>query len=610
MGLAFERNLTRRVGAVAISNVDGLGPAEWLELVRSAERSGELLTAADLAERGLAEHPGDVWLAHRAVLALARAGSTEEAARRFDAYGLGDHDEEDVAALRARIAKDIALAASGRERARDAARSAQLYGAIFARTGGYYPGVNAATLSLLAGDAPAARALATDVLERLAASDDESYYAAATEAEAELLLGREDAARAAVARAARLHAGDYGAVATTRRQLRLVCAVVGVDDSLLSALAGPTVAHFCGHRIAAPGTDGRFPAAQEASVALAIAAELDRRPVGIAYGSLASGADILWAEALLQRGSELNVQLPFAREEFERTSVASSGAHWVVRFERCLSAAGSVGYATEDAFLGDDVLYRYGTELSMGLALLRARFLDAEVRQLAVWDGGPALGAAGTAIDVDTWARSGQETMVVRIDGARAPEEPRATVEPSPGRVVRALLFGDLKGFSRLTDEQLPRFAEAVLGAFAAVLARHPDVEVSNTWGDGLFAVLANVESAADCALELQAAMGGLDLEAAGLPPDLSLRLGAHLGPVFPVHDLVRDTRTYMGSHVSRTARIEPVTPPRAVYVTEPFAAALLLAGRDDLACDYVGHMPAAKDYGRLRMYSLRRRGR
>src|SRR3954454_23843600 len=194
MGLPFERNLTRRVGAVAISNVDGLGPAEWLELVRSAERGGELLTAADLAERGLAEHPQDVWLAHRSVLALARAGSPEEAARRFDAYGLGDREEEDVAALRARIAKDIALAASGPERAREAARSAELYGAIYARTGGYYPGVNAATLSLLAGDASAARALATEVLEGLAATGDGSYYAAATEAEAQLLLGRPDAA--------------------------------------------------------------------------------------------------------------------------------------------------------------------------------------------------------------------------------------------------------------------------------------------------------------------------------------------------------------------------------------------------------------------------------
>ena len=37
--------------------------------------------------------------------------------------------------------------------------------------------------------------------------------------------------------------------------------------------------------------------------------------------------------------------------------------------------------------------------------------------------------------------------------------------------------------------------------------------------------------------------------------------------------------------------------------------AALELSRRDDLACDYVGHMPAAKDFGRLRMYRLRRRG-
>jgi class 3 adenylate cyclase len=61
-----------------------------------------------------------------------------------------------------------------------------------------------------------------------------------------------------------------------------------------------------------------------------------------------------------------------------------------------------------------------------------------------------------------------------------------------------------------------------------------------------------------------------------------------------------------MGSHVSRTARIEPVTPPGTVYVTEPFAAALVLAGRSEFACDYVGHLDAAKGYGRLRMYRLR----
>jgi adenylate cyclase len=93
----------------------------------------------------------------------------------------------------------------------------------------------------------------------------------------------------------------------------------------------------------------------------------------------------------------------------------------------------------------------------------------------------------------------------------------------------------------------------------------------------------------------------------AGLAQHLALRLGAHVGPVFPTRDPVLDGPAFIGSHVSRTARIEPVTPPGAVYVTEPFAAALELHGGPDFLCDYVGHMAAAKDYGRLRMYRLRR---
>ncbi len=142
--------------------------AEWAEAVRDAERRGELLTAFDLAERALEEHPEDLWLKHRAVLALARAGSTEHAASRFREYGLTDVQTEDVAALRARIVKDIALAAEGPERRDAAGRSADLYAAIHARTGGWYPAVNAATLSLVAGDGIRASALARAALDALA----------------------------------------------------------------------------------------------------------------------------------------------------------------------------------------------------------------------------------------------------------------------------------------------------------------------------------------------------------------------------------------------------------------------------------------------------------
>jgi class 3 adenylate cyclase len=171
------------------------------------------------------------------------------------------------------------------------------------------------------------------------------------------------------------------------------------------------------------------------------------------------------------------------------------------------------------------------------------------------------------------------------------------------------MLMGDISGFSKLSDEQLPMFANVVLGAFARVLGDHDtDVEYRNTWGDALYAVLSGAPAAARCALELQEAMGALDLEEVGLPQHLAFRLSGHIGPVFPIQDPVLGTQAFMGSHVSRTARIEPVTPPGAVYVTEAFAGALELSGCSDVGCDYVGHMPAAKDYGRLRMYRLRRR--
>lgn len=145
-----------------------------------------------------------------------------------------------------------------------------------------------------------------------------------------------------------------------------------------------------------------------------------------------------------------------------------------------------------------------------------------------------------------------------------------------------------------------------MLGAFGGVLAQYgAQVLYRNTWGDGLFVVMADACLAARCALKLQAAMASIDLGQCGLPDSLALRLGGHFGPVYEAVDPVLGLTNYFGAHVSRTARIEPVTPPGEVYVTEQFAARLAL-DRDGFDCDYVGLVPAAKGYGNLRMYHLR----
>jgi hypothetical protein len=50
------------------------------------------------------------------------------------------------------------------------------------------------------------------------------------------------------------------------------------------------------------------------------------------------------------------------------------------------------------------------------------------------------------------------------------------------------------------------------------------------------------------------------------------------------------------------------VTPEKCIYVTETLAAVLALHNADAFECDYVGMTQAAKHYGKMRMFLLRRR--
>jgi class 3 adenylate cyclase len=150
-------------------------------------------------------------------------------------------------------------------------------------------------------------------------------------------------------------------------------------------------------------------------------------------------------------------------------------------------------------------------------------------------------------------------------------------------------------------------FIEGVLQPFAGVIDTFGNaVQFRNTWGDGLYLVLDDVNAAAQCALALQDAMRAVDTELLGMPP-LLLRVGAHVGPVFETRDPVTGSLGYFGVEVTRTARVEPGTPPGDVYVTDPFAALVALDDDCECSCQYVGPVPAAKGYGTLPLYTLRR---
>jgi len=605
---AVERRMTSTQGPAVSAE-------ELLKEVKSFFDHGEFFRAYDLASDAMEAFPGNVALAHRAVLSLANAGATALALEKYYEFGLDQRPETDARSLLGRLKKDQAFAETGEARAATFREARVLYERAF-RTASdandpeaYYPAINAATLALLHGDAEMASRLAGEVLDllasRIANLDEDAaadrYWVLATALEAYLVRGDLDAADVMVDRVVAAAGRDDAALATTGRQLERIVAAKRIGAGVLAAFQPPTVVHFLGDI-----------AAQAVTVATDIAALVKGMRIGAAYGSLASGADIMFAEALLEQGVAINIVLPFAASDFIDQLVSPAGEAWVTRFNDCLAAAKTVRFATEDAYLGDDQLFTYGSSLAMGLASLCARHLHAPLMQLAAWDGAVDEGAtAGTAAEMSAWREAGHPVTVVPVGPNADVEKLRPWRRPevaSGRRDTRAMLFGDIHGFSKLTDAQLPRFTETIMGTLGEVARRHGEhIAFTNTWGDGIFVVFRDAGRAAACALDMQDAMSAVDLEAAGLPDTLKLRLGGHLGPVYELDDPVTDRPNYYGAHVSRAARIEPITPEGCVYVTETFAAMLALHNAGEFSCDYVGNTEMAKHYGRLRMFLLHR---
>jgi len=584
-----------------------------IDEVRQQLRQGEYLLAYDLADQALEHMPDDDALRHAAVLALARTGAIELAQQRFIELGLNDVRTEEVISLKGRLSKDLALSSAGAPDLRHLRTAIAAYEDGYSIDQGYFPAINVATLSAIAGNLDAAQVWARRALEHAdKRADKDGYYAHATRAEALILLGKPNGAAQAITSAVDAHSADFAARSTTLRQLHRLCAVLDLNASILEPLRPPDVVHYSGHIIALAGEPGRFPAYQEASVAGELAAHFSARPISRAVGSLAAGADILAAEAALAAGAALDVVMPFDKDEFVRISVAPSGPAWVDRFRRCFDAANRVHFVTEDAYLGDDELFGYATEYALGLTRLRGQWLSAKQRQVVVWDGEMGPSGSGTSHDLKLGRATGFEQQIIRVESTRT--EPCGLAAPLTAshtelkRVRRAMIFGDFKGFSKLTDGQLPDYVSRVLGACADVLERYEtSLHFKNTWGDGLFLVFDDIAQAAECAFHLQEAITSIDHSAHNLPNTLGLRLGFHYGPVYVTHDPVLNRENCFGFHVSRAARIEPITPEGSVYVTEQTAAAIALADPDRYRSDYVGRQPLAKGYGSFPMYHLRR---
>jgi len=597
--------------------------------------------ACDAFRKAIEFHAADPDLLFCGALAHARSGAITAAHTFLDraqAVTTAPDRLTDVLSMRGRLWKDAYHRAPDGPQAKALAERARTeYRAAYELTHDSFPGINAATLSWLLGDRAEAQRLATEIAVRLATEAPRNFWDVATAGEAQLLLGRFDQARESYSAAYASASGDAGSIATMRRQVLLLAGTLPEAREIVDVLPVPDVIVFAGHMIDAPGRDvPRFPAALAPAVEAAVRECCARLRQPIVYTSAACGADLIFIEAALDAGAEVNIVLPFERTDFVRTSVAVGGGRWTERFLAALERAARVIMATDESHLGDDVLFEHAALLVEGFALLRASQLETTPKMLCVLDPVADGRLGGTHASFERWKRHVGLPQTIDLrevrmhaglaavgGGADAPN----TVNPlrsatggaaksdapiaasRPQRTLKTMLFADFAGFSRVHDAVAPLFQESFLKVAAGQIdAARVKPLLASTWGDALYVVFDSPRDGADFALSFLERMRAVDWTAVGLPDSSQIRIALHAGPVFRGFDPIMGRDNYFGSSVTKAARIEPVTPPGMVYVSEAFAATLAASGQREFALGYVGRLPLAKGYGESRIYRLERR--
>ncbi len=666
------------------------GEGKWAGHLRRLIDEGQCFLAYDYAQEALKGHPESRRIRLLAALALVRSGAASEARRMFapieeqidsreplarsiiaglqrllpslssadplassdiksfarlasDLIKLGGSegsvgtDDSEILRLRADYYFDTWRAAGLDE---DLRRSRDTYLQNFQFHADLDSGVRAAVTSWLLRDDKLAEEIADELLrhprlEELPVAGVERFERLVTLGEIYLLRGAADQALACYREAGGLPGIGYPPMVAARERLALLVENgLAIPQELFDCLRLPVVVVFSGQPLDPPGqSQAIFPAHLEDTVKREIRRRLDELDAEIGYCSAASGSDLLFVEAMLERGGEVHLYLPCSVDDFVAARVAYAGKQWEQRFHTALKLAATVNFATGESYLGHDILFRFNNQIIDGMARLRSELLGTNPHLMLVWDY-TVESRAGTAADfMDHWADIARlrlidlddiRTSTPQPQGQPVDEEPvsrHAPIVPQePERVIKAMLFADIVGFSKLREEELPglwRFLDKIR-ALAEARCCVPDLIES--WGDALYVVMPTARSMLDYAFLLQEAFGAMSADDYNLSAPLQLRVGLHAGPVYEgFHPLTGKAIIY-GSHVSRTARIEPVTVPGQIYGSQQFVALLtaeesvLLHEREMtgenynswFACDYLGNQPLAKKYGSQPVYHLR----
>ena len=302
------------------------------------------------------------------ILRLSRMGANAQAWTAFGQDGWAGRADFDAVLLTGRLRKADALRAPPAERPALLRAAADDYAAAAALRRSPYALINAASLAWLGGDRATGSARAEAVLAMLDSGDHEAdlpYWLGATRAEALLVLGRMDGSAAALRTAIAQSPGAWEDRAITLHQFETLLGAAGAGRRWLDAFRPGPVLAWRGVMALAPDDAAAKRQVDEAVAALAPSA---------GFGALAAGADILVAEALIERGAECHVVLPCDAETFRAASVVAVDPGWGPRFDQLLDAATSLEIVSAVAAVPAAAI-ELGDAIAAGMAIGHAQTL-------------------------------------------------------------------------------------------------------------------------------------------------------------------------------------------------------------------------------------------
>jgi class 3 adenylate cyclase/tetratricopeptide (TPR) repeat protein len=554
--------------------------------------------------------------------ALANCGSPHSARTILERQYQNSPTPELCASL-ARVYKDLwKIARTAKKRLVYISRSHELYAEssesyilIGDDSESYYTSINAASTAIFMDRRDKAVSYAEKARELcmklLAAQSQESkHWIEATLGEAMIILGDLEQAKYHYRRAQNTSSCKGSHIGTMRAQARLALKFCGFGPDALDAdFRVPKVCVFSGHMLdKADQETPRFQLEDIERIQSEIRNFFDSTSIGVTYSSAACGSDILFLEEAARRGIESIIILPFSPEDFKKSSVSFAGQDWEMRFDKVLKSASNVINLDDDPTAPGSIAFTYTNRYLDGLSLLRARILETETCCLTVWDSSKSQIGGGTSEIASHWEARSTDLSVIGVGS------PKAFVENSPpeelSRTLVSVLFADVVGFSKLQEPQIVPYVKNFLGGIREVSNRFKDeMNFVNTWGDAIFAVFDSVEKVGEFAIDLRSFIRDTNWAELGLPESLNMRIALHAAPASALFDPVLGKTNYFGQHISRAARIEPITPPGEVYASESFAALSANEGGGTFVCEYVGRVPLAKAFGTFPLFHLKRSG-